>query len=48
MKEGKREERMEGKVETALSILKKGLGIDLLVECIGLAKSEILGLVENP
>ncbi|MDR3079246.1 MAG: hypothetical protein LBU15_04415 [Rickettsiales bacterium] len=48
MKRGRMEEMMECRLETALSMPRKGLGIDLVAECIGPAKSEILRLVENP
>ncbi|MDR3079192.1 MAG: hypothetical protein LBU15_04115, partial [Rickettsiales bacterium] len=56
IRKGREEGRVEGmergmekgKLETALAMLKKGLGLDLVAECTGLSESEILELMENP
>jgi predicted transposase/invertase (TIGR01784 family) len=48
MKKGMEKGMEEGARKTALAMLKKGLGLDLVAECTGLSESEILELMENP
>ncbi|MDR3079035.1 MAG: hypothetical protein LBU15_03275 [Rickettsiales bacterium] len=37
----------KGKMETALAMLRKGLGVNLVAECAGLPEREVLRLAED-